>query len=76
MLKDVGVRVPIIGETSAVARQGLRAYNNNMYNPSLHLMGLDMLLTLAHAREGYCSRSVCVCGCVCVCLSVCKQVFS
>ena len=29
-------------------------------------------LTLAHAREGYCSRSVCVC--VCVCLSVCLSV--
>ena len=50
MLKDVGMTVPKSRETSAVymqqdrdegniyaARQGMRACNNNMRNPSLHL---------------------------------------
>ena len=37
------------------------------------LLALD-LLTLACGAEGYCSRSVCVCGCVCGCLWVCLWV--
>ena len=33
-------------------------------------MGGPALLTLAQAREGYCSWCVCECECVCVCVCV------
>ena len=35
------------------------------------LISFFSFLTLAHAREGYCSQSVCVCVCVCECVCVC-----
>ena len=43
MLKDVGITVPKSRETSA-AREGKRACNNdNMCNPSLHLLLVEIL---------------------------------